>query len=211
MCTYISEWFWNCSIWEGEPWEKLEVLINLETGALSSCVFKWVVLKLESASELSIWLVKTSCWVLPPVGLGQGPRICISQKCPGDTKLEVHRWHLAQHLTLKLLYVCFICSPRYETHPMLVMSLYLLKWGLSQHLVTSCKLDRGRGRDLTPPCICSFWYIGSVCWREERNMLLALNNILVYIFPVNKYSSPTLFGWLHSFPLYGCKRGNGLS
>ena len=28
-------------------------------------------------------------------------------------------------------------------------------------------------------------------------MLSALNIILVYIFPVNKYSSPALFGWLH--------------
>ena len=42
-------------------------------------------------------------------------------------------------------------------------------------------------------------------------MLSALNIILVYIFPVNKYSSPTLFGWLHSLPLYGCKWENSLS
>lgn len=42
-------------------------------------------------------------------------------------------------------------------------------------------------------------------------MLPALSNILVYIFPVNKYSSTTLFGWLHSFPLYGCKAENNFS
>lgn len=39
-------------------------------------------------------------------------------------------------------------------------------------------------------------------------MLAAFSNILVYIFPVNKYSSTTLFGWLHSFPLYGCQAEN---
>ena len=50
-----------------------------------------------------------------------------------------------------------------------------------------------------------------ICWRKERNVLFALSNILVYIFPVNKYSSTTLFGLLHSFPLYGCKAENNLS
>lgn len=54
-------------------------------------------------------------------------------------------------------------------------------------------------------------YPVNICWRGERNMLSALNIILVYIFPVNKYSSPTLFGWLHSLPLYGCKWENSLS
>lgn len=50
-----------------------------------------------------------------------------------------------------------------------------------------------------------------ICWRKERHMLSALSSILVYIFPVNKYSSTALFGWLHSFPLYGCEAENNLS